>query len=195
MSTELRFAVEWWIHVLRSQLTEEITWHSRAPRVVDMFCDARGWPASLAAVVIENGQLQYTAWDVPIAVVSAFSDRRDSQIMGLELLAIVVGMTTFRQQLRGVALRVWTDNVGGEGALKKGSAFSTDHNYLVHAVWLLAALDGISLWFERVPSKQNIADAPSRNEFSEMHRLKAGWRRPVLPEQLWRPGTWMHIAA
>ena len=37
--------------------------------------------------------------------------------MSLELLAIIVGLHTFLEHLRGMRVRVWTDNTGGEGVL------------------------------------------------------------------------------
>ena len=37
---------------------------------------------------------------------------------------------------------------------------------LVYAVWLEAIRHGLTLWFERVPSDDNIADEPSRSMFA-----------------------------
>ena len=38
------------------------------------------------------------------------------------------------------------------------------------------------LWVERVPSKWNIADCPSRFKYNLMKALNAEWRKPVLAE-------------
>ena len=48
-----------------------------------------------------------------------FAIRRDMQIMGLELLAIVLGLSTFVAERRSRVVRVWTDNAGGEGACEE----------------------------------------------------------------------------
>ena len=81
-----------------------------------------------------------------------FAIRRDMQIMGLELLAIVLGLSTFLAERRGRVLRVWTDNACGKGALKKDSSFSDDHNAIVHMTWLLDSVDNIGLFINRVPT-------------------------------------------
>ena len=48
----------------------------------------------------------------------------------------------------------------------------------------LAAMIGARIWFERVPSFSNIADAPSRFDFSYL--THAGFIRslPVVPEEV-----------
>ena len=51
--------------------------------------------------------------------------------MALDLLAVAVGLSTFGEMLGGYNVRVWTDNVGGEGAR------SQDHNLLVHNLLVL----------------------------------------------------------
>ena len=55
--------------------------------------------------------------------------------------------------------------VGAEGSLRKGSAKAFDHNDLIHEIWTLAVKMNIALWIERVPSKYNISDSPSRSEW------------------------------
>ena len=57
---------------------------------------------------------------------------------------------------------IWSDNTGAEAATRQGSAQSFDHLSLVHAIWLRAAELGLSLYVKRVPTKDNIADDPSR---------------------------------
>ena len=100
--------------------------------------------------------------DVSNVVLDAYRERNDAQIMTVEIMAILVGLHTFGDVIRGASVRVWTDNVGGECTLRKGSAKQEDHNLLVFAVWFAAARLGCALWFERVGAKDNIADQPSR---------------------------------
>ena len=68
-------------------------------------------------------------------------------------------------------VRVWSDNVGAECTLRTGTASCNDHNLLVYAVWLEAIRHGLTLWFERVPSDDNIADEPSRNLFATIENV------------------------
>ena len=60
---------------------------------------------------------------------------------------------------------------GGERALASGAATSVDHNRLVHAVWMRALQLGLSLWSYRVPTKDNIADLPSREEYELLRQV------------------------
>ena len=85
---------------------------------------------------------------------------------------------------------IWTDNESGEGALAKGSAKASDHNLLSHATWMLAAQLGLSIWFERVPTKLNVADLPSRDDFGLLVQLGAEWKEPVVPPGIHQPELW-----
>ena len=64
--------------------------------------------------------------------------------------------------IAGCRVHAFTDNVGGECALKAGAARCEDHNMIVHAIWAFAAKYKLPIWFDRVPSKDNLADEPSR---------------------------------
>ena len=59
---------------------------------------------------------------------------------------------------------------------------SFDHNALIHEIWSHAFQFRMHLWVERVPSKWNIADCPSRFKYNLMEGLEAVWRKPVLAE-------------
>lgn len=43
-----------------------------------------------------------------------------------------------------------------------GAAKSFDHGCVVHSIWLMLARIGCGAWIERVPTKDNISDLPSR---------------------------------
>ena len=89
------------------------------------------------------------------------------------------------------ACRIWIDNTAGEAALGKGAAKADDHNMLSHALWLHAAKEHIGIQFERVESKQNISDDPSRLDWTIMEALEAKWVAPVQPTILWQPKDWV----
>ena len=105
---------------------------------MELFCDARSTPARVAAVLVIGPHMWYTDWEPTASVVDTFVRRADCQIMALELLAVAVALCTLADALAGRNVRVWTDNVGGEGALRSGAAKASDHNLIVHGVWLLA---------------------------------------------------------
>ena len=189
----LDLALRWWLVVLQSDLCEEVRVNEQ-PCTVDMFCDARGTPARIAAVVFSQGQIVYSDWEPPSELLNTFQNRNDEQIMGKELLAIVLGLCTFTPLLKDKCVRIWTDNAGGEGALKKGRAKANDHNLLVHATWLFAAQNNIGVQIERVPTDDNISDEPSREKYDLMNAIGAKWHAPVIADNFWHPTKWESIA-
>ena len=52
----------------------------------------------------------------------------------------------------------------------------------MHKIWTLVFKRHIHLWIERVPSKDNISDSPSRSEYEIMEDIGAQWRWPVLDD-------------
>ena len=113
--------------------------------VIELFCDAGGYPARLAAVIFIDGKSHYTDYAPPTELLEMFKRRRDQQIMGLEILASALGLSTFAKLVKGRNVRLWSDNVGGENATRRASAKSFDHNCLVHCIWMFAAEHGLGL--------------------------------------------------
>ena len=158
-----------------------------------MFCDASGSPPRIAAVVIDKYSIEHCAMDVLPTVAAKFEQRNDKQIMGMELLAILAGIETFKDKCQGARVRIWTDNIGGECALRKQACKAVDHNALVHLVWTKAAELNAGLFINRVPSCENIAHGPTRpdEEISSLvlHKLGAARRDCKLPGELSGPSN------
>jgi len=191
LSKMLVLALEWFREALSMELCRQVPLATGTVEVIDLFCDARGTPPRVAAVLVEKGkEVCYTDWQPPISVLSKFQTRSDEQIMGLELLAVLLGFVTLRSRLKGKLVRVWEDNKGAEGSLRKGSSRSQDHNLIIHGIWLLAAKSNFGIFVERVPSHENIADDPSREDYALMKELGATWVPPVLHPNLWEPTKW-----
>ena len=117
-----------------------------------------------------------------------FGHRKDKMIMGSEILAVMLGLETFKEQIDGKLLRIWTDNAGGEHVLRQGSSKTNDYNALVHLFWLKCAQLSIEVEARRRPTKDNIADGPTRPTKSvnckiltEMQALEI---KPKLPSEL-----------
>ena len=192
ISKPLRAALAWWEEVLSRRIVETRAWRPDARPPALLLCDARGEPPRLAAVLVSAGHVSFTEVAPPemwlrrarapaapahSALASAgnrlFRERNDAQIAGLEILAIAVGLSTFADALRGRKVRIFSDNVVAEGALRRGAARAFDHNGLIHAAWTLALAERIHIWVDRVPSKLNISDLPSREEYRLLERLGA----------------------
>ena len=128
--------------------------------------------------------------EAPAHLLEKFEVRRDNQIMGLELLGISLGLSTFESELRGKAVVVHCDNTGAEVACAKGTARSWDHAQLVHAQWLHAARERMQLFFKRVATKDYIADLPSRKSFRLLQSLGAIEHKAKLDSPYEMPEVW-----
>ena len=185
----LRLSMRWWSHVLRLCICERVRLDSKE-EPLKIFCDARGYPPRIAAVFVHGNDVWYTDWVPPSSLIDPLMPRKDNQIMTQEILAIVIALHTFLPYLKSRRVIVYTDNAGGEGALRKGTTEAWDHNLLVHGVWLLAAKARIGLWVERVPTDDNISDDPSREAYALLESIGANWCEPVVPPHLWEPEQW-----
>ena len=101
-----------------------------------------------------------------------------------EILAILLALCTFRDQLESRKVVLYSDNVGAEHATAKGSSKAWDHNRLVHQIWSLALAHRIKLWVERVPSEDNLADCPSRGSTQLLEELGAVFTAPYMVESV-----------
>ena len=179
LNETLRTALSWWLDVLSSGFAEERPWKPPSSSIVRMFVDAASTPAHIAAVVCLDGVLHYTNAAPAAEWVSKLRQgREDNQIMSLELLAIVLGLASFKKEVEGRKLVLYSDNKGAELSTGRGSAKAADHNAIVHSIWTMAFQYGVHLWLERVPSIDNISDSPSRGDHALLAELKAQWRAP-----------------
>ena len=90
LGASAQLGMQWWLRVLKGGLCQKRSLVNRSA-VVDLFCDAASSPPRVAAILVYDGQFLHTDWDVPAAILSMFQRRSDRQIMGLELLAILLG--------------------------------------------------------------------------------------------------------
>ena len=82
-----------------------------------MCADARSTPPRIAAVIIVDGCTFYCDCEPPAEAMALFRERRDEQIMGLELLALALALSSFKQMIAGRRIVLWSDNVGAEKVL------------------------------------------------------------------------------
>ena len=180
VSNRLLMSLKWWRTFLKNPIKRTHN-HKHEPSCVHLFTDARGTPPRLAAVIEDNGSIFYTDIAAPKKLMKTLVPRRDAQIMALEMMAVYLGLKTFASRLEGKCVHVWIDNTSGEGAFKRGSARAADHNAIAHVVWQYAAEKCIALCVHRVPTKDNIADLPSRQNYTGLEREGAVWQSPKLP--------------
>ena len=75
-----------------------------------------------------------------------------------------------------------------------GATKQFDQNSLIHAIWHRLAQLRVHVWVERVPTKQNIADLPSRESYELLHRIGALRVPPVLDEAFQDSQTWESLS-
>ena len=98
--------------------------------------------------------------------------------MGLELLSIALGLSSFEQFLMGRCVVIHSDNTGAECCFRKGSAKEFDHCSLIHNMWSQIARCHMNVWVCRVGTHDNIADLPSRNEYLALRFAGAQFVEP-----------------
>ena len=107
--------------------------------------------------------------------------RRKNYIGQLELLA-AVSVYYSVPELRGRRVLHWIDNTGVISALTKGYSRAPDSVRILHVFKAFCLGLGVSVWFQWVPSKANVADLPSRGEFELLRRFGAVETRLVFPK-------------
>ena len=143
----------------------------------------------LASVLIIDGHIQCDQGPTQEQL-AFFITRRDKQICGLELLSIALGLSTFIEQLKGRIVHIVSDNKGAESAKAKGSARAFDHTCIVHCLWLKAAQLGIEMVIDQVPTKENIADLPSRGSYHLLEKIGAEAVEAKMDAAFCEPTAW-----
>ena len=151
---ELQLALTWWLEVLQFNLCEKHLWQQVTQPCARMLCDARSHPPRVAAVLFIDRKVYWSDWEPSEEVLRSFKQRRDGQIMALELLSVAFGMSpfgsasqfcvrcaswsglsAFQDLLQGRNLHIFSDNVGAECAMRRNKARSWDHTCIVHGIW------------------------------------------------------------
>lgn len=98
---------------------------------------------------------------------------RKTQIVQVELLAIVAACQAYGPELEGKRVIVLVDSESVLGAAIKGYSSKEDISDAVTELWTTISKYGIVVYFDRVSTDANISDGPSRYQL-EMAR-KLGW--------------------
>ena len=119
----------------------------------------------------EDSPKQFSS-DVPKLIVQRWFPRK-TQICMIELLAAVVAVQTFREEIRGKLVLLFIDSEPVEAALIKGYSAKEDVCELVGLFWDLVLELRCSVYIDRVPTDSNPADNPSRGDVAT--GLLCGW--------------------
>ena len=160
-------------------MAEWHTWQRPVRDVIHIFCDAAGDPARVAAIAWDKGDVWYVDCQPPTSITGRWCARRDQQIMGLELLSFALALPTFEKLCRGRRVVLYGDNRGAECCFRSGTAKHKDHSQIVHAMWTHAAVCHMHLRIERVGTRDNWADLPSRSAYDTLKYVGAVECQPV----------------
>ena len=113
--------------------------------------------------------MRWIAEEVSTTVVAAAKDPlKEGFIYELEACAAVIGVIQLCQGIKDADVIVYIDNEAALSALIRCKSPSTVVASLLMDLCDFEDSSGIHLWFERIPSKSNPADAPSRLVFDHL---------------------------
>ena len=183
LATSLKLMQEF----LRICPPRQLSFHSPLPPFI-LYSDASDVPErkprfGVGGVLVDqrfHPKLYHFSWEVPESVVNRWLPKK--AYMGqLELLAGPVSLTTWGQQVLDAKLLHFVDNDAASSCLVKGYSPKTDSSELVGIYWLTAAAHRVSIYIDRVESKSNLSDGPSRFDNELLTRLGSLEVKPILP--------------
>ena len=128
---------------------------------------------SIGAILVdpEGNIFRYFSEVVPEKLMDRFLEQTQHPIFELELLPVWCALYTWSGFLQNSQAVFYLDNEGAKAALING-ATSTENGRLIIQQFVLRELQiQMRVWFSRVPTSSNLADAPSRLECEELDSL------------------------
>jgi len=187
LTPELRVALMWLINVISIAPPREMPIEEEGNSTCLLYTDGSSTdnrdPKHVVGAVLYDpidGALLYTSAPVPQEVVDGWL-AGPRVIHLVELFAGPLALDTWASRLRNRHVIHFVDNSAALGALVKGYSKVQNCIKLASDYWLRAAAHRIYVFIDRVKSKSNISDEPSRLEFSKlMVELGASWVEPNL---------------
>lgn len=136
---------------------------------------------SIGAVVYdaEGSPLQHFGQRLPEHVFQELMKHSSHPIFEVELLASLVALYTWHHLTARSCAVFYLDNEAAKGALIKAySSIDVANRMIDHFVVREMEL-GVKIWFGRVCSHSNPADAPSRLEFTSLSNLGSKLVQPL----------------
>ena len=185
LTPQLRTSLQLMIHLMHAAPSRECSLSNDTAPLL-LYTDASDIPdriegrCILGAVLIIPGaspKVYYTSYTVAPSVVSKWFPRQ-TYMRQLELLAAPLAICTWASMLKENQILHFIDNDSAASNLVKGYSPLTDSAAIVGDYWLLAAQHKLSIYIDRVGSKANISDGPSRNDFALLQSLQGIWTPP-----------------
>ena len=150
-------------NALRHETPREIPIHHALRPLAVIYSDAEG-TGGLGFCCFNSSEriMHVAASKAPEDFCTWLGERMKNPIAPLEAYAAYAAVHHFQDRLEGMNIILFEDNTVVENALITGSSDCEVTNELAHQFWLLCTRKKLSVWIERVPSKSNLADIPSR---------------------------------
>ena len=180
--------LDWMIQFLGSAISRQLVARDTRPPVVvmtDAALEERETHAGLGAVLLgaNAAPIRYIAETIPVEVLLAFQRDTEHVINGLELLAVYLVRRLWKEQMIHRRIFVFIDNEAARFSLLR---MHSDAYALQRVLRRFAAIQADTpayIWYARVPSSANAADAPSRGVLDSLQR--AGASRTQVPGAMW----------
>ena len=149
----------WWQSFLHTTNSATVHLGVRELPLALLYTDAAG-SGGIGAVLLQATSALWFAGNTSAA--KPFLIKRSTQINAYELFTILVAVTHWEKSLCGQRLVFLVDNSVALWSLRNGTSSVADLGAISHAIWRKLARLGIEPLAFWVPSKLNVADAPSR---------------------------------
>ena len=145
--------------------------------------DSAGTPrVGVGAVLLDRhrGKFEFFGGQAPRDVVEAWRLNGSRKVIHqAELWPVVLALELWAGTLKGRRVIVLVDNDGARGALVKCTTTNLASARLVNQFWSVAAQHEVYPWVDRVPTRSNCADGPSRG--GSRWLVKAGYEQVMCP--------------
>ena len=163
------------------------------PIYIDGRCDSSKKHIGGIIFTPDGQHNEYFSSPVSVNTLDALEDR-STQINAIEMIGVVVAIETWAEYVRGNNIILFIDNNTALSACIKGYSKAADISAMAGNMWLAMAKFQVCVYFARVNTKLNPADAPSREEpgFSkQFDAVLVDAKFPAgMEDGLFEPGAW-----
>ena len=135
--------------------------------------DDGSYVASVGGVLICGDTRQYFGGRLDGSLVSRWMDGKKHFIGLVELYAVVLARYHWDIFLKGRRVIFFVDNIPSMRSLIKGTSSEREWRELLRSLEYIEMRGPTYSWFARVPSDSNIADGPSRDDYSGLELFEA----------------------
>ena len=164
ISKAIKASLEWWISVLADEgaFRRKIdVIHPDRTKVI-LYTDAsfKGLGGVMYSKDVGDHWSEPVVFEAPIDIGKNLES--DAAIEVLEVLAVLAAMQIWQNLLEDSEVLIFVDNNNALANISRGAARRAAANPPIRHVWELAAAGSMFMWLERVDSKANLSDEPSR---------------------------------